>query len=211
MGQTFYSDSYDGSNDVQSDLGHMETNFETLRSMFSGSSAPSSPTPVAYQPWMDTTQLVLKYRDPGDTTWWGLFHGDTSQKVYIWRNAAMDGWAVDSGVSDRVLAVKGGSIYTTGAAAAGTWTAPSALDHVHQWYESNQTSAADETWDEDGDPTVTVPDLSSIADGLAPIIPTTIPPGAKGMPDSYTDEWSASGASGWRPAAYVGTMQYLDL
>lgn len=42
---------------------------ETLRSQFSGSSAPSSPAPVPGQPWVDTSEEFLKIRNIADTDW----------------------------------------------------------------------------------------------------------------------------------------------
>lgn len=41
----------------------LPANDEALRSMFSGSSAPSSPTPVAGQMWYDTTNGLMKQYD----------------------------------------------------------------------------------------------------------------------------------------------------
>ena len=82
----------------QTDLGNMEKNFAALKSLFSGASQPASM--AACHPWFDTSKHVLKVRNDGDSAWYGLMHGDASQKMWIYRNAAMSGWAVDSGVSE---------------------------------------------------------------------------------------------------------------
>ena len=56
-------------------------------------------------------------------------HADASHKIPVYRNTAPDGWLIDSGVSDCVIALKGGSqAYNTAAGAvAGTWQNP---DHT---------------------------------------------------------------------------------
>jgi len=53
----------------------------------------------------------------------------TGRKVYLYENTAPTGWSITA-VTDKVLAVKGGSdaYNATGGTAAGTWTQPS---HTH--------------------------------------------------------------------------------
>jgi hypothetical protein len=50
--------------------------------------------------------------------------------MYFYQNAAPTGWTLDSGVTDKVLAVKGGSnaYDVNGGNTAGTWTQP---NHTH--------------------------------------------------------------------------------
>jgi len=43
-------------------------------------------------------------------------------KIWFYANVAPSGFTIDSTPSDELLAVKGGSTYTTGGATAGTWT-----------------------------------------------------------------------------------------
>lgn len=43
-------------------------------------------------------------------------------KIWFYANTAPTGYTIDSVPSDELLAVKGGSTYTTGGATAGTWT-----------------------------------------------------------------------------------------
>jgi hypothetical protein len=126
MSQTWTVDTYAGSHAAATDLQSIEDNFATLRSSFSGTTAPGNTEAGLH--WMDTSKKVMKIRNDDDSAWWGLMHGDGSQKMVVYRNAAMDGWVVDSSsATDRVVALKGGSTYTTGGANAGTWTQP---DHT---------------------------------------------------------------------------------
>ena len=179
MGQTWTTDCFAGAHEAQTDLQNMETNFATLKSLFSGTSAPSNT--VAGMPWFDTTKKVLKVRNTTDAAWVGLMHGDTSQKMWVYRNAAMDGWAVDgaAGIQDKVLAVKGGTTYTTGAATAGSWTV------------SGITSTCSA-------PSATI-NVNSATPDLAV--------GSQGHLHTITPSQDAT----WRAAAAVGTLQYLDL
>jgi hypothetical protein len=48
-------------------------------------------------------------------------------KMWFYADTAPVGWTLDATPSDSLLAVKGGSTYTTGATQAGTWTQP---DHT---------------------------------------------------------------------------------
>ena len=47
-------------------------------------------------------------------------------KMWFYADTAPTGWTLDATPSDSLLAVKGGSTYTTGGAQAGTWTQPDA-------------------------------------------------------------------------------------
>lgn len=207
MAQTYYTDTYTLSGAGQTYLGYIETNFATLKSLFSGASAPGSPVP--FQLFGDTTQKLLKYRDVGDSAWLGIFHGGLGQKVFVCRDSAPDGWAIDSGVTDKVCALKGGSTYTTGGATAGTWTAPSGLNHNHQWYNEHQTDSPvdeDTSYDEDGNDA----DLENVTRSKGYTMISQIG-SATSMTDNYTATATLTGVTGWRPAAIVGTLQYMDL
>ena len=209
MAQTWTADVFDRTHAHNTDLGNMEDNFATLKSLFSGAAAPASM--AACHPWFDTTQHVLKVRDDGNTAWLGLMHGDASQKLWVYRNAAMDGWAIDAAVSDMVLALKGGATYTTGAATAGSWTVSglTAASHNHQWYDDMGVDAHDRSFDSAGD-------FINIATQDTKTLTTT-----RGLActnqtwdvDGWTSKVTPNIASNaaWRPAAAVGTLQYLDL
>lgn len=45
--------------------------------------------------------------------------------MWFYADSAPTGWTLQGSLGDTVLAIKGGSTYTTGAASAGTWTQPS--------------------------------------------------------------------------------------
>lgn len=121
--QTYTINCYQADHVGQTDLTNMEANFEALRSTFSGVGAPANA--IAGKQWFDTTKKRLKIRNNANNAWLGVMTGTTSCKIWIYLNAAEDGWAIDSGVSDRVLGLKGGNVYTTGAATAGTWASSS--------------------------------------------------------------------------------------
>lgn len=221
MGQTFTDDVFAGGHVASTDLQNIENNFATLKSMFSGTSQPSNA--VAGMPWFDTTKKVMKQRNTANDGWLGLMHGDVNQKMWVYRNTAMDGWAVDSTPTDRVLAIKGGSTYTTGGAGAGTWTTAShshakgtlaAAAHNHQWY---QDADGAQTWQSDGETTTAgyvnhsqtwfVSALQGELTNTAGLALYT-----KNTTTTITGSTATDGGtSTWRPAASVGTLQYLDL
>lgn len=45
-------------------------------------------------------------------------------KMWFYADTAPTGWTLDATPSDELLAIKGGTTYTTGGATAGTWTQP---------------------------------------------------------------------------------------
>lgn len=125
MSQTWNSNTYQGDHVVSTDMVNIENNFATLKSMFSGGSAPANP--VAGMPWFHTTNKILKIRNNANSAWLGLLYGTTSLKVWIYANVAQDGWVIDSGVTDSILALKGGAqaYNISGGGTGGTWTQPS--------------------------------------------------------------------------------------
>lgn len=230
MSQTFTDDCFAGTHVGQTDLQNMENNFAALKSCFSGTGAPSNIVPGML--WFDTDDYVMKTRNAGDSAWLGLMHGDSNQKIWIYRNSAMDGWVVDSSVTDKVLALKGGSTYTTGAATAGTWTQPNHThgmththSHNHQWYNETDADNNDQTYNSGGNAVTLSEGANKSTFGIVYyMIDRTSSYGGgdtNNLSDSYTDnDASASSASStdgdatantYRPAAAVGTLQYLDV
>lgn len=209
MSQDWTTNLYTTATEADTTLTNMELMFSTLKCAFSGATAPASQVPG--QIWFDTTKKACKQRNQGDTAWVGLMHGDTSQKIWVYRNAAMDGWAVDSGVSDKVLAIKGGTTYTTGAETAGSWTVSGLAhthSHNHKWYDVDPAGAHD-TWDTDGNPTAITKNTQA-----NDAIVANSDEVQKLATESYTDLDATSGGTQdgtWRAAAAVGTLQYLDL
>ena len=199
MSQGFINNCFDRGHIGESDLEAMEINFAALKTMFSGASSPSSP--VAFMPWGDTTNKVLRMRDASNASWISIFHGTAAYKMWVYRNDAMDGYVIDSAVADKLVAFKGGDTYTTGGAEAGTWTVN--LDHLHQWYKTNQPGGNDKVWDSD----IAMVNLS-YKNYSGVNIHTYAFPGLSLAP-SYTDKMVS--AVQWRLAAAVGTLQYLDI
>ncbi len=72
----------------------------------------------------------------GETYWYvdpdfaitGLLPGPAGTKAWFYQDTAPTGWTLDATPSDALLAVKGGTTYTTGGAQVGTWTQP---NHTH--------------------------------------------------------------------------------
>ena len=221
MSQTWADDVFAAGHVGQTDLQNMEHNFAALKSLFSGAAQPASM--AACHPWFDTTKHVLKVRDDGDSAWLGLMHGDTSQKLWVYRNAAMSGWAIDSGVSDKVLALKGGSTYTTGAATAGTWAQPDhtlteaelpAHDHGgvtgadgahgHTFYGYNPDGDAGTSYLAGGLFTRGAHNVTALSSVVA-VGTHTHTVSSTGSGDAHNH------GTAYRPAAAVGTLQYMDL
>jgi hypothetical protein len=211
MSQTWTDDVFATGHAYNTDLGNMESNFAALKSLFSGASQPASM--AACHPWFDTAKHVLKIRNDGGSAWNGLMHGDVSQKIWVYRNAAMSGWAIDAGVSDKVMALKGGSIYVTGGATAGSWTI------------SGLTNAADATHTHTGPSHSHTGTADASASGLLLVAGSTDYDLGPSHTHSLTIAVSGTGNTGsgtshnhtishdgsTRPAAAVGTLQYLDL
>jgi hypothetical protein len=88
---------------------------EALRSSFSGSSAPTSPSPLAGQLWMDTTNDQLKFRNAAASAWIQIPRLDQAntwtagQKIALVANASCA-----AGLSD----VRGWCMLTSGTPAA---------------------------------------------------------------------------------------------
>jgi|GEM_PF-3597923 len=207
MSQTWTDDVYASGHVAATDLANMENNFAALKSLFSGTGAPSSM--AACHPWFDTTKHVLKVRDDGDSAWLGLMHGDVNHKLWVYRNSALSGWAVDSAVTDKVLAVKGGSTYTTGAATAGTCTL-SGLTANHSHSHSHAITADGQHYHSSTVYAGASGDFSGSGDYRTDTDLDHDHGAATGTDATATNATVAS-AGTWRPAAAVGTLQYLDL
>ena len=208
MGQTWTDDVFAGTHNAQTDLQNMENNFQTLKTMFSGISAPANA--VEGMGWFDSDNFVMKQYN--NTAWQGLMHGDLLQKMYVYRNTAMAGWVVDTSVSDRVLAFKGGGTYTTGGAAAGSFTHGhtdtfAGAAHNHKWYDYVSLDTYD-TYNSAGSAITLEPAFTG---------PGSIPVMRISSTDYYTNNatpavtGSVTSNTTLRPAASVGTLQRLNL
>lgn len=67
MAQNFTDDVYNTSHTVDTDMQNIENNFGCVKSMFSGSSAPTNP--VGGQLWLDTGNKKIKVRDHDNNAW----------------------------------------------------------------------------------------------------------------------------------------------
>ena len=215
MGQTFTDDCYALTHSGNTDLTNMETNFATLKSMFSGGSAPSNN--VAGMPWFDTTNKVLKIRNQANSSWLGVMYGNSNNKIWMYSNTATDGWTVYSSLTDRVLAIKGGSqaYNVSGGNVAGTWTQPNHTltaseipDHSHN-VNSGGAHAHDLVSDNAGS---TVQICVQTAPGTASGDNSGfVVSGGAHTHTTATDgggDTAHSHGTTFRPAAAVGTLQY---
>ena len=111
------------------------------------------------------------------------FVASASNYIWVYRNTAMTGWAIDATFADRVLAFKGGTAAynVTGGSVAGTWTQP---NHDHGGTTSSPSATTT----------------------------TNLIAGQNVASDGHTHTITAGAtASTWRPAAAVGTAQYPDV
>jgi hypothetical protein len=229
VSQDYTVNSYQADHVGQVNLANIEKNLECLRSFFSGASAPSNA--VAGHAWFDTAKNLPKIRNDANNAWLAILTGTTSQKLWIYRNDTDDGWAIDSGVTDRVISLKGGSgAYdrTGGGVAGETWDILKAHVHTgsahthshnHKWYNNNGVYDSDETYNSGG-AEITLP-AASDKDGTEVYIERHQSSSDNVLADSYTnnDATARSGASNTgaqstadvRPAAAVGTLQYPDI
>jgi len=235
MSQVWVDDTYALTHVGTDDLQNIENNFAALKSTFSGASAPAS---IAGQLFFDTTKKLLKVRDQANASWLGVMCGDATYKMWVYVNAAGDGWVVDSSVTDKVLAIKGGTAAynVAGASAGGTWTQPNHThtgpshthgvtamgSHNHKWYDSQGSSSDDKTWDTNGNSV-----LFQLQGHTTDVTYLLLQDGQnQGPEDSWTSNSTSSGttdadgtaatggsatAATWRPSASVGTLQYMDI
>ena len=200
MSQTWTDDPFASGHVGQTDLQNMENNFLAIKSMFSGASAPSNP--VAGMPWFDTAQKVLKSRNNSNNAWLGLFHGDASQKILVYDDDVLDGYARDDTVTDKVIALKGGATYVAGGATAGSWTLTA---HNHQWYDFRAGAVDDYSYNSAGTNTVIG---YAVAGGLG-LSRANVGQQAPNA-DQYTSNHTQVPSTD-RPAAAVVILVYLDL
>jgi len=210
MAQTFTEDCFAASQVGLTSLQNMENNFLALKTLFSGSSAPSNST--GGMPWFDTGKKILKVRNSTNGAWLGVHYSSTASRWWVYANAAGDGWIVDSSVTDRVLAIKGGTqaYNAVGGSAAGSWTfsgitisAETSL-HAHLFTHVHEQT----TFTIYGASTVVSPvdtvEFSVVTTGgILGTHYTTF--------ESVDHRHTAAFDATWRPAASVGTLQYLDL
>ena len=214
MSQDFTTETYEPSATFSVNLTDIEDNFATLKSNFSGTGNPSSP--VAGQAFFHNTKKNLQIRNQANNAWLGVFYGSTSFKIWKYLNAAEDGWVQDSSITDKVLAIKGGSVYLTGGTTVGgSWIiAGNSLnttgsDHIHKFYKYNITSYDSNgnevtiTWAA-GEPRKTI---SHTGDGSPRH--SSVDLYTKAGDGTHSHDIQSSGA--WRVAAQVGILVYPNV
>jgi hypothetical protein len=199
MSQSWTDNTYQSDHVSGTDLQNMENNFGCLKTMFSGSSAPSGT--VAGMPWYDTNKNLLKIRNNANDAWYGAFQwepaggGEPTTLFWIYSNSAIEGWVIDSSLTDRVLALKGGSqaYNVNGGNVGGTWQLP---DHTLTTAEipphshSIAIGWAYSAW--------------VYLSGVHVLLGGVVLTGATGGGGAHNH------GNTWRPYAAVGTLQYLD-
>jgi hypothetical protein len=207
MSQTFTEDCFAAGHVGLTDLQNMEDNFMALKTLFSGSSAPSNST--GGMPWFDTAKKILKLRNSTNGAWLGVHYSSTASRWWVYANTAGDGWIVDSSVADVVISIKGGaqSYNAAGGTQQGTWTI-SGL--TNSGITVNHTHGV-------GDHTHGV-SVASVSIGSSETSQVSVVTAVGTMTSSpQTGAVSADHAhliyhsAVWRPLAAVGTLQYLDM
>jgi len=142
--------------------------------------------------------------------------GDVNQKIWVYRNDAMQGWAIDSSTStDMLLAFRGGLYGGSGGQNVGSFWDVNVhqhditidaiyRDHAHEWWSPSASNAP----------------ITTVGEGL--VYNFFNPAFDRGLPKSTLNKTSGSnqgqytGVTGtaampvtFRPIAAVGTMQYV--
>ena len=196
MSQDFTDNCYQIDREGPSDLQLIENNFACLKSMFGGTTAPSSP--VAGQRWYDFTDRLQKFYNGSD--WLCIMPGDATQIVWTYCNSVTEGMVIVAGLYDRVLVVKGGtSTYNVnGGNTAGAW----GFVHSHSDGTYNVNTYHRHTY---GTGTAYTPDVGWYHSGTA----STDYRGSTTHPVGGTS--TSSGNTSWRPAAGIGILMKPDI
>jgi len=218
MAQDYYDDCYDDEEYFYGEMDKIEDNFLAIKTNFSGASAMSDSAQRSVEPfmaWGDTVNKVLRFRNADDDNgkgWFGHMHADDTCKIYVYRDSdTLDGWVIDvsSDIEDCVIAVVGDSsdTYNAGGTVSGDWSINGG-SHSHKWYD--YSSSDRQLVDQDGNwaslHNYGVADVKSYACFWEVRDYSYV--SHSWLDDSHT---SMYGSHQWRPAAAVGTIQYLDL
>ena len=227
MSQNWTSDCFAAGHAAQTDLQNMKNNFLALHTSFSGAVQPAGAAEGTL--WRDTAKKVLKQYN--GASWFGMFHGDATQKILVYDNTLLEGYLRDASVTDKVIALKGGATYVTAGATAGLWAisglssvaaATHTHSHSHKWYDRVANSGSD---DLDGAGTSLQTIGTASKDNGAYYIPNiSIGSVAAGISaagdDMYTDTNAAAGGAHSHTITHDGTsriaaavvmLEYLDL
>ena len=204
----FYSDSYDNDGNLADYLMKIEANCEALKSCRCANNHTSSP--VTGELWGDYLNKILRVYDGSD--WQGLMHADESCIIWVYRNDTLDGWVQHTQVdlTDCLLAVQGGSTYTTAGTIQGDAWSGGGINTEHN-HSINSYSASPDTFklynmNSELSDTKRIQLYTFFGhNSVGPKATDTL----EGLTNAYTTKWGTG--SGWRPKAAIGTLQYLDL
>jgi len=215
MSQDWNDNVYASGDQIAVNQQDIEDNFAALKSMYSGASAPADP--VAGMTWFDTTNKMVKLRNNANTAWLGIMQGDATFKIWVYLNAAIDGWVVDSSVADVVLALKGGTgaYNVSGGGTAGSWTQPDCTLTTAQLPAHDHGAAAAHTHTFEGSGS----GLGSVSAIMYQTTLETKVSAVSGLINAGGGHTHTSVGSGsahnhgtaYRPYAAVGTLQYMNL
>jgi len=115
MASQYNDNCYSADHEVAIDLTWMMYNFAALKSSFSGSVPPSYGNIAPGQLFMNTaTGYSFQIRNQANSLWraiptFGIDGSGKMEELWIYSNAALEGWNVDSSYQDCCIAVYGGS------------------------------------------------------------------------------------------------------
>lgn len=227
--QNFASNLFEMTNDAENDMTVIENALYSVKSSFSGPSAPSA---EQGQLWYDTTRSLLRHRG-ATNNWRGVIAGSASFKIWVYANAAEEGFDEDVTHGDRVIALRGGSAAYSAWGDQSGWQITNLSSgyesshyhsHTHLWFKFIGGNNDDKIYDASGNP----------------ISPSSVPRDASygkysvhgdgSYPDNGGYDMASFGADrgtdidstpattahnhtvthtpGWRPQAAVGIMVY---
>ncbi len=155
--------------------------------------------------WYDAINDILKVRNIANNDWYSQMHGNSEQKIWVYRNDTMAGWVIDSSVADVVLSIKGGSqaYNTSGGVVAGTWQQAGHALTIAEMPSHNHTSP----------PHSHTVQIYGSSHGRGASTMSAEGGELRTSSVSVTINYTGGGqahnhGSTWRPAAAVGTLQY---
>ena len=126
MSQSYSSNCFSTANVIETDMQNIENNFDALRSMFSGSSAPTSPDNG--QLWYDTGSSVIKLRY--NSSWINVFNCST-QGVVI-NTGAITSAHISTGAVDANRLASGAALGNIGSSGiTGSYIGGGQIAQVH--------------------------------------------------------------------------------